>query len=503
MQNLFELAKIAKEINVKSTDLLTSNNNRGSKANTLYQKILSQEFTTDAEASAYLFQSNSNHTGYKNLKYHLREKLINTFFFYTPKKSEDDFKKAVVYCTKYYMAGRLLLMLGAKGVGMDLCQKVFKKALDFELTEFILLSCKELKREVSFVKGSLDKYHFYNNKYKEYKEISNAEDLADDYYFLLVSKYTKSVAYQSDISKTAERNYIELKPYLEKYNSPRLHLIARSIHAISFLNQRDYLSTINVCEDALAYYKSKTYTYNTAIRIFFHQLLTCYIQLKNYNKGKEVAQKVFDSLTVGTYSWYIHQELLLVLALHSKEYNEAYHIIQNVTSHYKFKTLRQDFKERWQINKTYIKFLSYINKIEGIDNEIQQIRIGKFLNSVPTYSKDKRGMNIPILIIQILFLLVKKDYDQIIDRIEAIQKYCSRYLRKDDNLRSNCFINMLLQIPKANFNRIAVERKVKKYYDKLLTTPLEVANQAHEIEIIPYEDLWEFVLESLESKTNN
>ena len=86
------------------------------------------------------------------------------------------------------------------------------------------------------------------------------------------------------------------------------------------------------------------------------------------------------------------------------------------------------------------------------------------------------------------------------DRFEAIQKYCSRFLRKDDNLRSNCFINMLLQIPKANFHRGCVERKVVKYYETLLATPLDVANQAHEIEIIPYEDLWEFILESLDTK---
>ena len=127
--------------------------------------------------------------------------------------------------------------------------------------------------------------------------------------------------------------------------------------------------------------------------------------------------------------------------------------------------------------------------------------MGKFLNSIPIYSKDKRGMNIPILIIQILFLIVKKDYGQLIDRMESIQKYSSRYLRADANIRSNCFINMLLQIPKANFHKIGVERKSQKYYDKLLTNSIKISNQAIEVEIIPYEDLWEFILESLDLKT--
>jgi len=171
MQNLFDLAQIVKNIDVKSTDLLSSNTKRKSKANTFFQKILNQDFSTDTDASAFLFQSNPNHTGYKNLKYSLREKLISTFFFYKPKKNASDLEKSIVYCTKYYMAGQLLIRLGAKGVGIDLCQKVFRKAMEVELTEFIFLTSKELRREMSLIKGNVEKYHYYNDAYKEFKEI--------------------------------------------------------------------------------------------------------------------------------------------------------------------------------------------------------------------------------------------------------------------------------------------------------------------------------------------
>jgi hypothetical protein len=97
-------------------------------------------------------------------------------------------------------------------------------------------------------------------------------------------------------------------------------------------------------------------------------------------------------------------------------------------------------------------------------------------------------------------MIVKKDYNQSIDRFEAIQKYCSRYIRNDEHIRSNCFINMLLQIPVSSFHKAGVERRSKKFYDKLLSTPLDIATQDYEIEIIPYEDLWGFVMESLETK---
>jgi hypothetical protein len=59
---------------------------------------------------------------------------------------------------------------------------------------------------------------------------------------------------------------------------------------------------------------------------------------------------------------------------------------------------------------------------------------------------------------------------------------------------------MLLQVPQANFHREASSRKAERYFKQLRTVPLDVATQAHEIEIIPYEMLWEMVLESLQMK---
>lgn len=62
---------------------------------------------------------------------------------------------------------------------------------------------------------------------------------------------------------------------------------------------------------------------------------------------------------------------------------------------------------------------------------------------------------------------------------------------------------MLLQIPHCGFHKAGVERKTSKYLNRLQTMPLDVAKQSHEIEIIPYEELWELVIDSLENKFFN
>lgn len=150
------------------------------------------------------------------------------------------------------------------------------------------------------------------------------------------------------------------------------------------------------------------------------------------------------------------------------------------------------------ILKLYEKMLSkfIFPTVHAVTNP-SKYKQGKFLNSIPVYSKDKRDLNVSSLIIQIVFVIVKKDYDQAIDRIEAIEKYCSRYLRKDENFRSNCFIKALLQVPISGFHKAGVERRAKKYIGQLSDVPLEMSNQPYEVEIIPYEDLWQIIMDSL------
>ena len=102
-----------------------------------------------------------------------------------------------------------------------------------------------------------------------------------------------------------------------------------------------------------------------------------------------------------------------------------------------------------------------------------------------------------LLIFQFIFLLFEKKYNNVIDRVDALNQYAYRYLRVDTNLRSNCFIKMLTKIPKADFHPIRVEAYTKSLHNKLVDTPKIISSQALSIEVIPYENLWELVMDIL------
>lgn len=498
MDNLIEIINIVKGINLKVSDFITIDDNNETQPSVLYHKVLNGEIHSDKEAAHFFFQSGTNTPKYKNLKYYLKERLLNTIFFIKSPKHYGDYNRSYIYCCKNFFAAKMLMNFGARNSGTDLCEKVFKKALQVELTEFIISAARYLRIHYGTILGNLEKFRYYDEQYEYFLKVSEAEREAESYYVQLMIPYATSQSLKEETHENATKFYQELDPILKEYSSPILHFYGTYIRIQSALVVNDYPRVIEYAKEGISFFEQKDYTYITPLRVFYHNLLIGYTQLNDFKTGKQVASKAEKLISPNTYTWYLQYELLLILALRSAEYTEAIGIINLIFKSRKFSNQTSAIIERWHINAAYVQFLISIGKMEGKDLQIGKFRLGKFINSLPTYSKDKRGLNIPILIIQFLFMITQNKYDEAIDRTEAIKKYTSRYIRKGENLRSHCFLNMLLLVPSCSFHKAAVIRKTTPWLKKLEANPIEIANQPHEVEIIPYEDLWGYVLDHLE-----
>ncbi len=504
MENLKAIINIVKTVNVKSSDLLSTKLSKNSKTNTFYKKILNNEFQTDDDAAGFFYDASPNNSSYKNLKSKLREKLVNTLFFLNHSKGHSGYSRAMIYCSKYLAAARILIYMGGRQASIDLCKKVLKKAQEYELTEFILKSAVYLQGYSLTLYKDEKKYEHYNQLVRTYSKMQQAEYEATEYYHRLIIPHLKGIPDRVFIAESAQQFHDRLKPLLEEFESPYLHMIAYYIESILHFSKNNYQQIISMGERGIQFFENKPYTFDNPIRSLLHYMMLAYIQLRDFRQGKEIADKSISRVQEGSLNWFVSQELKLMLAFHSKEYKAGFFTVHETINHRKFKTTDNHTKEKWLIYEAYANFLISIDKIQLTQEEqkiqLRKFRPARFLNSIPIFSSDKRGLNIPVLIVQILFMIVRKDYDQAVDRIEAIEKYCSRYLKKNDNFRSNCFIKALLQVPICSFHKAGVERKSEKYINQLKSVPLEVSNQSHEVEIIPYEDLWFYIIDSLETK---
>jgi tetratricopeptide (TPR) repeat protein len=200
------------------------------------------------------------------------------------------------------------------------------------------------------------------------------------------------------------------------------------------------------------------------------------------------------------YNWYKTLIVQFIVFNHSNQFDKAYDTYLKAVSHSNFSKQYSEVREIWYINEAYVYYFHVKAAISTpVNKRLKKFRLNKFLNEVPVFSRDKRGMNINILILHVLLLLHRKEYEKVADRAEALRAYTKRYLRKDETFRSNCFIKMLIQIPASNFHKAAVSRNTADLYKKLTSVGI-AHNKSAEVEIVPYETLWEFALSSLDYK---
>ncbi|MCB0611985.1 MAG: hypothetical protein KDC75_01715 [Phaeodactylibacter sp.] len=501
MEELIQLVQIISPNKIKGIELVYSDEEGGSNLQQLYRSIAEAESISEEELAARFYEGKHQKEYFNRLKRELKGRLINTLFLIDandPKYSE--IARAYYNCYKNAAAVKILLARGARQVAVQLAEETVYKAEDFEFTDILLSLAKDLRFHYGNILGDSGKFNYYKNKARHYAQLYLEELKAEEYYTTLALTFSVSRASKAEFSQEAVRYAEEMEELLDHYHSYRFNLYAFTVIALRYEIANDYENNIATCQRALNYFEHKEYLASRqALFNFSFRMLSSYILLRRLEEGRQVALRCLQWADKGLFNWFRVMELLFILNLHSEKYQEAYEVYKEVIEQEHFPKQYSAIQEIWHINEAYMYYFISVGIIEAGENDpIKNFRASRFLNEVPIYAKDKRGNNIAILILQVLFLLQQNQYGKIIDRVESLRTYMHRYLRRDETFRSNCFIKLLTTLPAANFHKVAVIRKSKKYLEKLQSVGI-INNNSAELEAVPYETLWMFILESLEA----
>ncbi len=501
MRDLSEIVGLINKTKLKSNEIMKSVIEPGSKMEILFNALLDK--TVESDEAAKLLFAEAESVNITSLKNKLKERLLDAIFLLDFKDSNfSSRQKAFFECYKKWSAAMTLLIRNAKITGIDQLERLLRHAKHFEFVELTLDILRVLRLQYSTVDGDIEKYEAIKKQYYEYEQIWLMESKAEFYYSELMAQYTNSRSTKTEVMDQAKAYYSELEGFMKECPSFKLHLFGRMVHLLIYNSVNDYVNTARLCEDAIAFFDKKEYDSGLPLQVFYYNLVVCYLQLGEFEKGQQVINRCEYYFEEGSFNWFKLQELFFSLAIKTGHYEEAYHLYEKVTNYPHFKDKQTQIVEMWSIFQAYIFYLIKVGKIpEGVLSEkSKRFKMGKFINDISLFAKDKRGMNISILVIQVLYAIADRDYKGSVDRIDGIDKYCGRYLKENDTFRSKCFIKMLMQIPVANFHREATVRKAEKHLKMLQSQDIGAATQSHEIEIVPYEALWEMAIQSLQLK---
>lgn len=500
-EELLSLAKVVSRNKIKQVDTLGRAPLEQSKVEQLYQDMHDQTYRNEEEATLAFFGKSRYRRHYFNrLKRKLREKMVSSLFLIDLSQPNfSDYQRAYYSCYRYAAAVQILIAGYSRKAAIPLARLALQKAEKYEFTDIILQMAKILRFHYGALEGELKKFQELDQLIAEHQAVYQTE-------LELEGKYTElAVFFNSSIPDRAAfyalaREYAGIaEQRLAVHNSYKVGLYGFSIITVQHQIIYDHEQLLQSCTDAVVFFEKKQSRSSTvALFTFSFKKIPSLIMLKAFEEAGQVIEYCLGLVKLGRANYFKVLEYGILLHFHSRDYERALQTLKRAYATDGFEGQTRQSKESWRIYDAYLHLFFEVGLVSGRPSAQKRFRLKRLLNDVPKYAKDKRGANVTILTIQVLFLLQRRKYSEIIDRMEALKTYTHRYLRKGEHFRSNCFLKMLHKIPACNFNKKAVLRRTAPLQKRMGEVSFSETKQNLEAEIVPYEHLWDIAISLLD-----
>lgn len=488
MHEVKQILKVLQNISSKPTSIvqLQKGNNKESQYLT---GLINGEFTSDNDAALKLYGTSQGDVRYKMLKYRVKKKLYNSLLTAEIANDHTALQKEME-CIKLLNLAKLLLRQNEYQLVQNLCSKVVAITKQLEFNDH-LLSAYEIELAALTNQGSLK---VFNEKRKAYTETAKVVAYEKEAAALhqLVRVHLKSTV------KVRKTLITELPATISRMRE--IVTSAKSFEAFQYYYRTsvlfyelsgDFKDLIDLTENAAnQLVEGKINQTRFDIRYNAFMLVYAHLRSKEYNKGLEYASEFYNLFDITTKNWFAYMENYFLLAIHAKQYELAVMLLHRVRSNSNYNNISTYAKERWQLYTAYLYF------IDSHSTLYSDFNYQSFINSITEYSKDKQGFNVAILILQFMYFLKKGDTEGLLYRIESLKKYVLTHLKDSFSLRSKLFLRLLMLTVTEDYDAASCRAKGTKHYQKLIETPTPGDAYA-EIEIVPYEHLWELILDDM------
>jgi hypothetical protein len=503
MEELIKISKFLEGYRLREVDIIGSEESE-SRFTEFFTLLIDGKLKSDQDAVKHFYgeKATVQNQSYRRFKSNFRDRLINSLFFINVNHPHfSDLEAATMNIQKEWAAINILFAKGDVDLGVKLAEHLLPMAKKYELTEIVVYIVDRLKEAYGGQIGDRKKYIYYKWLQKEQMEIWQAEIKAKDLYQELRIQFIKSTAHKPLIAEIAKNGLEELEPALNKHKTFRLIFYAYIVKMGLFSTDNDFQAVIKTADEAIDVFRKKPFTAQRAINTFLNQKLVCYIQLKEYENGQLAFAEALAVQNEGSLGWFKTLEHATTLAFRTKNYEEAYILFSRAWNNEKIKTLTLRHLEIWHLFKAYLYFLISIGKIKSVtlkSEEFRDFKLIRFLNDVTLFGRDSEGMRISVLLIEIALNLVDEKYGKMIDSIEALTRYRQRHLSKSHELyRHNILIKMIALIPRSGFIKAELKRMTEVQLRNMKKIPMQSDGQSFQSEIIPLEDMWDFIVETL------
>jgi hypothetical protein len=497
---LIDLVKTVTKNKVKNIEVL---GNPGEEANLMelfYDAVSKGKIKTDDEAAKFLYgkKETAKSPTYLRTKNRLIRQLINVSLFIDINQPMfNDRAKAYYNCYRDFASAHILTLRDALTAAIDIFEQTLEQSIKYEFVDLTADVSRELRKLYARAIGDQAKHERISLIHRQYEEKRRLEMLAMERYESLVNYYVIRRSPNQEVNQHAKAYFEELIALAPQADTSQYYTYVYNIGIIRYFSENDCQSALNMCEDALAMLIPRKNTNRSSLSGIAIQKIACLIQLRRFDADcDETVQYCTSLVDESHFNWFRAHELHLHYCLFARRYEDALAIFTKISKQEKFASISGLIRDNWQLYGGYLHLLALLGKLDQqkVTEAVGEFRYGKLSNEIEVAAKDKQGMNIPLVLLPVIYALVKGNFDETDISPEGLDKYRKRYLNTDMNKRSAAFLNLLLAYAKKEYNSASADKKIKKELEVLASEQPQVAGQTFAVEIIPYEDLWEMMV---------
>ncbi|MFM2392600.1 MAG: hypothetical protein RLZZ546_577, partial [Bacteroidota bacterium] len=467
--------------------------------------ILQHDFKTDIEAASKLFNLKSNTSFYQKIKNSLYHKLYESSLYVFDYSNNDEKKEHIQSIRAGFIIKNLTIQENGR-LTIPLTEKYYNKFKKYNLHQEIIESSKALISYFGIAEPNLQKLKKYNADRHEAINQYYWEKLASHYYESINTLFNNITNINDEeVIKIIDSYIKELDQYKPSVNSQYFFKDYHSLKMIKYSITREYTKIVDECDEFLAFLKSLPFKSSGPRKFALKTKSKYLIIIGKFEEAIATLEELLKVEEVGSLIWLDISNTKILAYIHLQNYKQAYEETNQVMHHKSFPKIVSLYKRHIELKYIYIEIILLLNFDKDLKEDHLQRSIKRYLKQYPEFTKDKTVMNVPLFIAQLIDSIIRKEEYEILDRVEAIKKYSSRYIIKNKGTRSNCFINMLINVVKYQYHHVAINRHSQRYIKALFENPKDQTSEDAEIEIVPYEDLWRLLLQYLtdrKTKTN-
>jgi hypothetical protein len=475
---------------------------KGNKKNLIakfHAQVLDKGVLDDGDVCNRIYGTRKLDTRYAFLKSQYSRLLMNSLLDLDLNKGRVSNQTIAIYnCYRSLFIVETLLRLGVRRHGIKLASKVLTFAEKYNFT-LISVELYNLLRNHEVLLGNTRMYRKYSQLHQEKLELLVNESACHNLDYEVRHRFASSSYIDSSTVAIARASYSKISDILERSESYSIRMIFYRIRFIYEQITGDQVSAYSTAQSAIEYL-SRTPHLSPPSRtgeFALYQLETSLL-LRSSERASIPIQLCLKTISQGSNLWFLFMEYRFLHCLHNEKYELASQLYYDTTTHTRFNIQLRNIKEKWEVYQSYIDYLERTGVVsidsQSKDKKVSLLRYRKYRELVrkyPTYNKDKRGVNVSIIILNLLILLESKMYSGFIQQLEALKTYRQRYLRSSHSRQSAALFRLLQIVVKEDFEIKRVRMKGKDLIALLQDTELSPSDFSESLQVMPFQWVWE------------